>query len=322
MGNHSGESRENSGEVEQNVKGGRQGQRERKAREYRQQNQPEADTDRKKGDRFRSSRPDRGGDSHAERDVETGASHGTRGHRRYRGSKRVDAWSSGDTDSTQRRGDVTGTVTRQDGRSVTFEVRDERLRGTLRKPPDPSGIVVLVSGSCGVAQAPKEIELVDHLFGNGVASLAFDLLTPTEASDRDSRRNIDLLSERLAVVTDWITGREETGELDIGYYGTDTGGPAVLQFVKYSAVPVRAVALYNARPDLSTAVPSVPVFCAVDENKEFLMETNERFYERVKESQARSEFLRAEEGSKVPQQMAHWFGVSFDPERSERSERF
>ena len=196
-------------------------------------------------------------------------------------------------------------------RSVRFEVGGELLRGTLRMPPDPIGIVVLVSGSCGVAQAPRETELVKQLIENSVATFAVDLLTPTEASDRGNQRNLDLLSERVAIVTDWISERDGIESLDVGYYGTGTGGSAVLQFVKYGSVPVRAVALYNGRPDLSTTVPSVPVFCAVDEGNEHLLETNEQFYERVKQSQARSEFLRAEEGTQVIPQMAHWFGASF-----------
>jgi dienelactone hydrolase len=178
-------------------------------------------------------------------------------------------------------------------------------------PPDPIGIVVLVSGSCGVAQAPRETELVKQLIENSVATFAVDLLTPTEASDRGNQRNLDLLSERVAIVTDWISERDGVESLDVGYYGTGTGGSAVLQFVKYGSVPVRAVALYNGRPDLSTTVPSVPVFCAVDEGNEHLLETNEQFYERVKQSKARSEFLRAEEGTQVIPQMAHWFGASF-----------
>jgi len=232
--------------------------------------------------------------------------------RTYQGAESRSAGDGSDNSPGQRgKGGRTGTGSVSKPRSVRFEVAGELLRGTLRKPPDPIGVVVLVSGSCGVAQAPRESELVEQLVKNSVATFAVDLLTPTEAGERSNRRDLDLLSERVAIVTNWITERDEVGALDIGYYGTGTGGSAVLQFVKYGSVPVQAVALYNGRPDLSTTVPSVPVFCAVDEGNEHLLQTNEEFYERVKQGKARSEFLRAEEGTQVIPQMAHWFGVSF-----------
>jgi hypothetical protein len=113
------------------------------------------------------------------------------------------------------------------------------------------------------------------------------------------------------LVTNWLKERTDTDDLDIGYYGTDTGGSAVLQFERYGSVSIQSIVLFNGRPDLSNAVTSVPILCAVDEDREFLMEANEEFYDRVKESRSRSEFLRAEDGMKVIPQMAHWFSESF-----------
>lgn len=232
--------------------------------------------------------------------------------RTYQGPESQSAGEGSDSSSIQKSGVDGGDTTSVGSReSVRFEVAGELLRGALRKPPDPVGITVLVSGGCGVAQAPREVALADRLVENSVAAFTIDLLTPIEAGDRANRRDIDLLSDRVAIITNWVSEQEDIGTLDIGYYGTGTGGSAVLQFLRYGSVSAQAVALYNGRPDLATTVPSVPIFCAVDEGKGHLMETNERFYERVKQSQARSEFLRAEEGTNVIPQMAHWFGVSF-----------
>lgn len=203
-------------------------------------------------------------------------------------------------------------------RSVQFEVEGELLRGMLRKPPDPVGIVVLVSGDCGIAQAPREVKLAEQLFKNNVASFSIDLLTPSEASERDNRQNINLLTDRVAMVTNWLSNKEGISEIDIGYYGTDTGGSAVLQFVKYGSFPVQAIAVYNGRFDLSTTASSVPILCAVDDEKEFLMESNQDFYEQVKQSQARSEFLRTDERTEVLSQIAHWFEVLFGRMESPR----
>jgi dienelactone hydrolase len=196
-------------------------------------------------------------------------------------------------------------------RSVQFEINGELLRGTYRKPPEATGIVVLVSGGCGISQSHREVQLTDRLFENSIATFSVDLLTPKEASQRKNRRNIDLLTERIALVTNWLKERTDTDDLDIGYYGTDTGGSAVLQFERYGSVSIQSIVLFNGRPDLSNAVTSVPILCAVDEDREFLMEANEEFYDKVKESRSRSEFLRAEDGMKVIPQMAHWFSESF-----------
>ena len=195
-------------------------------------------------------------------------------------------------------------------RSVAFDTADGTLRGELRIPTDATDVIVAVSGNCGVSNAPAESALADRLFEQGVGSLLVDLLTPVEAVERSKCNNTDLLCRRLELITDWLDQQDPTADLDLGFYGTETGGAAVLQFVNRTERSVSAIALRNGRIDLAEDVPKeihIPVFCSVDEDKEFPAKVNQELYEVLYKDQEHTRLLLADAETDVVGRIVDWF---------------
>jgi len=89
----------------------------------------------------------------------------------------------------------------------------------------------------------------------GFATLLIDLLTPQEEEqDRSTghvRFNIDLLSERVVQVTNWLTEQPGIRDLKVGYFGASTGAAAALVAAARLSQVVRAVISRGGRPDLA-----------------------------------------------------------------------
>jgi putative phosphoribosyl transferase len=90
----------------------------------------------------------------------------------------------------------------------------------------------------------------------GLATLLFDLLTSAEAQDRANVFAIDLLAERLASTTMWLTSQPEAAELAVGYFGASTGAAAALVAAAGQGSSISAVVSRGGRPDL--AAPALP----------------------------------------------------------------
>jgi len=90
----------------------------------------------------------------------------------------------------------------------------------------------------------------------GFATLLIDLLTPQEeGQDRSTgyvRFNIDLLSERVVKVTNWLTAQPGISDLKVGYFGASTGAAAALVAAARLPLVVRAVVSRGGRPDLAS----------------------------------------------------------------------
>ena len=195
-------------------------------------------------------------------------------------------------------------------RSVAFDTGDGTLRGELRIPTDATDIIVAVSGNCGVSNASTESALADRLFEQGIGSLLVDLLTPVEAVDRSNCKDTDLLCDRLDSITAWLDQQDSTADLDLGFYGTETGGAAVLQFVNRTSRSVSALALRNGRIDLAEDVPGelhIPVFCSVDEYRDFPATVNQELYEVLYKDQAHTRLLLADRETDVVGRTVEWF---------------
>ena len=87
-------------------------------------------------------------------------------------------------------------------------------------------------GSGSSRHSPRNQYVAQVLNNAGLATLLTDLLTREEEEvdikTRQHRFNIDLLSERLVAVTDWIIQNPDTQKLFVGYFGASTGAAAAL----------------------------------------------------------------------------------------------
>lgn len=111
---------------------------------------------------------------------------------------------------------------------VTIPADGVRLEGSLAMPADATGLVVFAHGSGSSRESPRNTFVAAELQSYGLGTLLFDLLTEEEDQARETRFDIDLLTERLLAATDWLRERANTRDLSLGYFGSSTGAAAAL----------------------------------------------------------------------------------------------
>src|SRR5213080_4241374 len=156
------------------------------------------------------------------------------------------------------------------------------LSGNLTIPENAVGLVLFAHGSGSSRHSPRNQFVAHTLNAAGLATLLFDLLTPDEeATDmytREHRFNIALLAERLVHGTTWAKQQEQTRDLQLGYFGSSTGGAAALVAAAEIPPDVGAVVSRGGRPDLAgDALPKVeaPTLLIVGGSDDIVIELNE-----------------------------------------------
>lgn len=141
------------------------------------------------------------------------------------------------------------------GAEVRIPVDSIYLEGKLSIPEGARGIVVFVHGSGSSRHSPRNQYVANELQKGGLGTLLFDLLTVEEERvdmiTRHLRFDIELLSKRLVDVTGWLLSRQDTQNLNIGYFGASTGAAAALIAAKEYADIIKAVVSRGGRPDLA-----------------------------------------------------------------------
>jgi dienelactone hydrolase len=163
------------------------------------------------------------------------------------------------------------------------------LPGNLTVPEKAVALVLFAHGSGSSRHSPRNQFVARTLHDAGLATLLFDLLTPEEeATDirtREHRFNIGLLAERLVHATRWAKRQEQTRDLQIGYFGSSTGGGAALVAAVELPQDVGAVVSRGGRPDLAgDALPKVqaPTLLIVGSNDDIVIELNEMARDRMR----------------------------------------
>ena len=163
------------------------------------------------------------------------------------------------------------------------------LSGDLTIPENAIALVLFAHGSGSSRHSPRNQFVARTLNGAGLATLLFDLLTPEEeATDmrtREHRFNIGLLADRLVHATRWARRQEQTRDLQIGYFGSSTGGAAALVAAAEIPQDAGAVVSRGGRPDLAgDALPNVqaPTLLIVGGNDDIVIELNEMARDRLR----------------------------------------
>ena len=136
-------------------------------------------------------------------------------------------------------------------REVSIPVGRVTLPGTLSLPAAPRGIVLFAHGSGSSRSSPRNRFVADVLVDAGLATLLFDLLTPSEDRTYENRFDIALLTTRLSGATAWLATEPALAALPIGYFGASTGAAAALDAAAAVGPRVRAVVSRGGRPDLA-----------------------------------------------------------------------
>ena len=137
------------------------------------------------------------------------------------------------------------------------------LEAILSIPNDSISIVIFAHGSGSGTISSRDQIVAKILNEHGHGTLLFDLLTKEEQeSDRRTTNimckipglrlnkfNIELLTERLDAVTQWVQNNDDTKNLKIGYFSASTGAAAAL-YAASSFRDVKAVVSRGGRTDL------------------------------------------------------------------------
>jgi putative phosphoribosyl transferase len=135
--------------------------------------------------------------------------------------------------------------------NVEIPIDSIRLAGFLDLPVRPRGAVLFAHGSGSGRLSPRNQYVASVLVGAGFATLLLDLLTETEALDRQFVFDIPLLAARLRAATLWVRNEAATRNLPIGYFGASTGAGAALVAAAGEGQRVSAVVSRGGRPDLA-----------------------------------------------------------------------
>ncbi len=132
------------------------------------------------------------------------------------------------------------------------EVRADgvRLAADLGVPRGALGTVIFAHGSGSSRRSPRNVEVARTLNDAAIATLLFDLLDASEATDRQKVFDIPLLGTRLVAATEWLRQQPE-GALPVGYFGASTGAAAALWAAADVGTTVAAVVSRGGRPDLA-----------------------------------------------------------------------
>jgi dienelactone hydrolase len=142
--------------------------------------------------------------------------------------------------------------------AVPFE--DGCLDAELRQPEASRALVLFAHGSGSSRRSPRNHQVADALYAQGLASLCFEFFTPEEAAwdqiHAALRFDIDFISRRMMTVAQWARSDDTLGLLPLAFFGASTGAAAALTVAADLGPAVRAVVSRGGRPDL--AIPALP----------------------------------------------------------------
>lgn len=212
--------------------------------------------------------------------------------------------------------------------AVRIPVNGVTLDGELEAPANAKGLVIFAHGSGSSRLSPRNIAVARRLRTHSLATLLVDLLTEDEDSDYETRFDIDLLTERLTIITDWAYHDARVRDLPIGYFGASTGAAAALLAASGAEDVVRAVVSRGGRVDLAEKVLdtlAVPTMLIVGQNDFSVIEVNQDAFLRLKGKKELSIVPRAthlfeEPGAleRVAQLAAEWFNQYLDGSANRR----
>jgi pimeloyl-ACP methyl ester carboxylesterase len=149
---------------------------------------------------------------------------------------------------------TTDTTTRE----VLIPLKNGSLPGILQVPEQTIGLIIFSHGSGSSRMSPRNNYVARLMHTRNMATLLFDLLTEREDLQINNRFDIELLTQRLLIATNWIRDYLSEPRLPIGYFGASTGAASALKAAAYYREKIAAVVSRGGRPDLAfSALPQV-----------------------------------------------------------------
>lgn len=168
--------------------------------------------------------------------------------------------------------------------SIHIKHQDITLEGILKIPESAQGIVLFAHGSGSSRLSPRNNFVANILNEAGMATLLIDLLSKQEDEIYKTRFDIDLLTDRLNIVIQWLKQQPHTQKLDLGVFGSSTGAAAALRVASERGKEIKAVVSRGGRPDLAMDIldtVTAPTLFIVGGNDFGVIELNQEAYEQL-----------------------------------------
>jgi len=138
--------------------------------------------------------------------------------------------------------------------AIEIPAEQVQLDGELTLPDAACGVVLFAHGTGSSRRSPRNLYVAEALHSHGLATLLFDLLTPSEHARQQNRFDIPLLAGRLLQAVAWAQSEPGTAGLRVALFGASTGAAAALHAAAQLGVDcVAAVVSRGGRPDLAGA---------------------------------------------------------------------
>ncbi len=170
-------------------------------------------------------------------------------------------------------------------KSIEIPFKQVVLRGNLSVPANAGAMVLFSHGSGSSRLSPRNNYVARVLQQEGLATLLFDLLTEEEDRQYKTRFNIDLLTQRLIAVTEWIKMQKETKGMKLAYFGASTGAASALSAAAYFSDEIGAVVSRGGRPDLALSelhMVTAPTLLVVGGWDKVVIVLNQKAYDKLR----------------------------------------
>lgn len=165
---------------------------------------------------------------------------------------------------------------------IEIKLRSVKLNGTFFRFFGSKKLIIFAHGSGSSRLSPRNIAVAKYFLTRKISSFLFDLLTEEEDKLYRNRFEIDLITNRLIEVTQWLKNQKNTKKLDFFYFGSSTGAAAALKAAIKLPKEIKAVVSRGGRPDLAILnLPKVkvPTLLIVGEWDDEVLELNKKAYE-------------------------------------------
>lgn len=125
------------------------------------------------------------------------------------------------------------------------------LTGDVCIPTDAKGFVIFSHGSGSSRLSPRNKFVAGILNQHQTGTLLVDLLSEEEDVIYDNRFDIDLLTDRLISVTNYIKQYPDFAEFPIACFGASTGAASALRAAAILQSEIKVVVSRGGRPDLA-----------------------------------------------------------------------
>ncbi len=167
---------------------------------------------------------------------------------------------------------------------ISIKIGDVALQGNLTIPENPLGIIIFSHGSGSSRLSPRNNYVAKVLQEKGLATLLFDLLTEQEDTIYENRFDIDLLTERLIAVTNWVKNYTDTKGLKMMYFGASTGAASALRAAASLGNDISAVISRGGRPDLAMKElnkVTAPTLLIAGGRDDIVIQLNQKAYQKL-----------------------------------------